>query len=579
MLGHQVGRTQDHGQNVVEVVGNASGQGADALQLLGLDQLLLQALALGDVLHGAEDAGGLRALAFLEFRGEGDPAGLPVRGADDLAIEFQAAPAPEESRELVHGLAPEGGRHQGGAMLEGVRKTRLDAQDLVQDRRALPPALRQIQKEMAQVGHLLGFPQEPFAVAQGLFRGVARHHVGQGADGAHHLALGVEKGRPAHQERDPRPVLGDEVDFVLAVDVFPALTVGRADELVVGLVQQYLVADAPEDLLGLVAQELGEPAVDEKDPVLVVHHHHDLIQVLEEVFVLGLAFPQPGLDLNLVGHVPEDADGLQFSARSGPGCGGDLQRPAGSVRGPDAKFVAAGRAVLAERGLAPHLVGLVQREESQERAPAQGSGRHPEDLFGDGVHDQEALLGIHHGQAFALERQQVPVSGFGSFQGFHLLVAAREVGEGHQGLGWAAPAGTGQGRGRHLEPAQRAGPRLPQAQHQVVHGLARSQGGRGGLGLEGARCAIPAQEPPAQLRPGRVIHLGQGQAQDALGRGVGPEHGASGVLEEQAVPGLGPEPRVRLSRPRRALRVRVVLGISGALAGHGSGLTLLGCCR
>ena len=39
---HQLAVAQDHAQDVVEVVGDASGQAADALELLGLAQHLLR---------------------------------------------------------------------------------------------------------------------------------------------------------------------------------------------------------------------------------------------------------------------------------------------------------------------------------------------------------------------------------------------------------------------------------------------------------------------------------------------------------------------------------------------------------
>ena len=55
------GPAEDHGQQVVEVVGDAAGQPADRLHLLGLAQLLLQLQALGDVfLDGDEVRDGAR---------------------------------------------------------------------------------------------------------------------------------------------------------------------------------------------------------------------------------------------------------------------------------------------------------------------------------------------------------------------------------------------------------------------------------------------------------------------------------------------------------------------------------------
>ena len=58
ILAHEIGVPEDRGQHVVEVVRDAARQAADGLHLLRLAQLLLEALALGDVLADAERAGG-----------------------------------------------------------------------------------------------------------------------------------------------------------------------------------------------------------------------------------------------------------------------------------------------------------------------------------------------------------------------------------------------------------------------------------------------------------------------------------------------------------------------------------------
>ena len=82
--GAQLGEAVDDGQEVVEVVGDAAGEGAQALHLLRLAQLLLETLALGDVLPQAKEIG--------DFAG-----GVPDAGhLDGLPDLHPVGPLPHE---------------------------------------------------------------------------------------------------------------------------------------------------------------------------------------------------------------------------------------------------------------------------------------------------------------------------------------------------------------------------------------------------------------------------------------------------------------------------------------------------
>jgi hypothetical protein len=55
-IGQDLDRARDHGEHVVEVMGDAAGQLSDRFHLLGLDQLLFGDAALGDVAdEGVDD--------------------------------------------------------------------------------------------------------------------------------------------------------------------------------------------------------------------------------------------------------------------------------------------------------------------------------------------------------------------------------------------------------------------------------------------------------------------------------------------------------------------------------------------
>ncbi len=61
VIQRQAGVAQDAGEQIIEIVGHAAGQHAQALQLLGLAKLLFDAAALGDVCVDFQDSGGLAA--------------------------------------------------------------------------------------------------------------------------------------------------------------------------------------------------------------------------------------------------------------------------------------------------------------------------------------------------------------------------------------------------------------------------------------------------------------------------------------------------------------------------------------
>ena len=105
LVGEQRGVAEYAGQQVVEVVRDAAGEAADALHLLGLEQLLLEAPGRRDVDEQDHGPDG-RAVAVLQW-GAVDldiddapvaPRALPVLAADPLA--------PEDARDDLVALGP-----------------------------------------------------------------------------------------------------------------------------------------------------------------------------------------------------------------------------------------------------------------------------------------------------------------------------------------------------------------------------------------------------------------------------------------------------------------------------------------
>ena len=84
-FGQQVQIADDDGQKVVEVVGDAAGQLADAFHLLGLRQLALRHPSIGHILTNGDDAGrGVRRAIVLKSLGP-DGACAAIRARD---VEF-----------------------------------------------------------------------------------------------------------------------------------------------------------------------------------------------------------------------------------------------------------------------------------------------------------------------------------------------------------------------------------------------------------------------------------------------------------------------------------------------------------
>ena len=85
-LGHQLAQPADHGEQVVEVVRDPSGEQSDRLHLLGLEVLRLEIVQRGDVLHRAMDPHGDPAL-HLDLREGAAPDGrarVDAPGVDEI---------------------------------------------------------------------------------------------------------------------------------------------------------------------------------------------------------------------------------------------------------------------------------------------------------------------------------------------------------------------------------------------------------------------------------------------------------------------------------------------------------------
>ena len=78
VLKQQIAVARDHGQEVVEVVGDASGQATDRFHLLRLAQLSLEPPRLGDIVHERQHAG--LAAQRHELEGSEDVAAAAIPG-------------------------------------------------------------------------------------------------------------------------------------------------------------------------------------------------------------------------------------------------------------------------------------------------------------------------------------------------------------------------------------------------------------------------------------------------------------------------------------------------------------------
>ena len=122
----QVDRHHDRGEHVVEVVGDAAGEHADAAEPLGMQELVLQALLLGDVAPGRQHGGrGEPRLLVGRHRPEGP---LPPRAAAGrqglvlAGLRFRRARGPMK-RQPNRVAGPRRHQIEKGAAIQRVRRT------------------------------------------------------------------------------------------------------------------------------------------------------------------------------------------------------------------------------------------------------------------------------------------------------------------------------------------------------------------------------------------------------------------------------------------------------------------------
>ena len=101
----QLGVAEDRGQQVVEVVSDAAGEPADALQLLGLRELVLESAALGDVLDQAVVADQRSVGRVLRHRRRANPPDGAVL-ADDPMFDGPHAPVRLDVPNLLENHLP-----------------------------------------------------------------------------------------------------------------------------------------------------------------------------------------------------------------------------------------------------------------------------------------------------------------------------------------------------------------------------------------------------------------------------------------------------------------------------------------
>ena len=118
LLGHERGVGHDDGQQVVEVVGDPAGQLAQALEPLGLMQLMLQRAAIG-----------LNAVAFSHVPGHGPRPGhcaacVPDRGDGDRHVEDGSVFTGTFGLEMLDPFPPSHAVEDGCQLVGPVRRSR-----------------------------------------------------------------------------------------------------------------------------------------------------------------------------------------------------------------------------------------------------------------------------------------------------------------------------------------------------------------------------------------------------------------------------------------------------------------------
>jgi hypothetical protein len=338
-LAEQVGETQDRGQDVVEVVRDAAGEGADGLHLLRPQELRFEVialrfgtLALGDVDRDAEHRRGAGAR-----EGERDLGRLhEVRPAFEvghhLFVDHRRAAAADHL--AVFGEIALGVLRRVGDALDRSRQHALDrgavelGDGAVDDQEAALAVLGE-DEVRHEVDHLA---QAPFALAQSLVRALelfgplrdARFEIDR--EGAHFLLGELEVGHVLGDAGDAVDLPGRVLDRERAL-ADPSLAAVRArdaielvvaaDDLARGGARQHALAVLRHDRLepgGGPPVELGERTLPdglvggarvEHGALVGRRHPEHLIDVLGELPEALLAFAQRVLGFSALGALGE----------------------------------------------------------------------------------------------------------------------------------------------------------------------------------------------------------------------------------------------------------------------------------
>ena len=254
--GRELRLHQHHRQDVVEVVGDAAGELADRLHLLGLAQLRFEGDALGDVggvgvHHAAVDDGVERPRehALAEALLDGPP----------LAAVRQA---------VAHQRGGRGGQHGGGRRQLEIAGQRIGGVVRVGD------GARAVELDHRVRVHL----REGRQTLHGVFRHLAGRHVG---DRGHHVRRAADlDGREPHLDRHLGAVLpagheGAGASHRPRRRVFPGLGSMRHVPMPQCLRQQHLDR-RPDELVRTIAEHrLGAP-VREADAAIGPGHEHGI---------------------------------------------------------------------------------------------------------------------------------------------------------------------------------------------------------------------------------------------------------------------------------------------------------------
>ncbi len=243
----ELGATVDDGQEVVEVMGDAPGQLAHGLKLLGLSELRLQALhlqlgalSLRDVSHQADvPAPGLLERDRADLDGKGRPVLAAMDGLEGDSLSLKQ-PLPETSERRLVGPDIDLSRASADQLVARVTKARAGLRVHIKDREAFIEQIERVRGVLDDGAELR------LAVATGLLR------LSQVGDVEHHAE---------HAQRAPLCVtrdLGAAVDDPLRaaglhhpiLDVVARLTAQRraqdvGDALTVVGVQQRQPAGVP----------------------------------------------------------------------------------------------------------------------------------------------------------------------------------------------------------------------------------------------------------------------------------------------------------------------------------------------